>query len=151
MGVGAQSHLHPPPMHSRLLSFLSDFERSLQADDPSPDEGNWQTSRAVNYRSGLARLQLNVRMPDQNVRPRGSVVLQSYHLADGAACLKAQLTWTGTEPTVVHSIFAKPGCDWKTEARRLAAKWMAGPPVVESVAPAEETEVIVREAAVAVG
>lgn len=150
MSPGAPSHLQPTPMHSRLLSFLSDFERSLQADDPSPDDGSWQTSRAVNYRSGLARLQLNVRMPDQSTKPRGFVVLQSYNLADGAACLKAQLSWAGTEPTVLHSIFAKPGCDWKTEARRLAAKWMAGPPVVESIA-AEEPEVIVREAAVAVG
>ena len=48
-------------MHSRLLSFLSDFERALLADDPSPDEGKWQNERAVNYRSGLARVQLGRR------------------------------------------------------------------------------------------
>lgn len=134
-------------MHSRLLSFLSDFERSLQADDPSPEDGTWQASRAVNYRSGLARLQLSVRLPDQATKPRGSVLLQSYKLADGSACLKAQLAWAGSEPTVLHSIFAKPGCDWKSEARRLAAKWMAGPPAIVSIA-VEETEVVVAEAAV---
>lgn len=133
-------------MHSRLLSFLSDFERSLQADDPSPDDGTWQTSRAVNYRSGLARLQLGVRLPDQGLKERGSVLLQSYKLADGSACLKAQLGWAGSEPTVIHSIFAKPGCDWKSEARRLAAKWMAGPPAIVSIA-VEETETVVAEAA----
>jgi hypothetical protein len=142
MGSGAQSNLQPTPMHSRLLSFLSDFERSLQADDPSPDEGSWQTSRAVNYRSGLARLQLSVRLPDQSVKTKGSVLLQSYKLANGSACLKAQLAWAGSEPTVLHSIFTKPGCDWKSEARRLAAKWMAGAPVVVSIV-AEEPETAV--------
>ena len=135
-------------MHTRLLSFLSDFERSLQADDPSPEDGSWQTSRAVNYRSGLARLQLSVCLPDKELKPRGAVVLQSYRLADGSACLKAQLAWAGSEANALHSIFAKPGCDWKTEARRLAAKWMAGPPAVAMMPQAESENVIVGEVAV---
>lgn len=129
-------------MHSRLLSFLSDFERALQADDPSPDEGSWRAQRAVNYRSGLARLQLEVDLPDGTRKPRGHVLLQSYHLADGTPCLKAQLTWAGTEATAVHSIFAKPGCDWKSESRRLAAKWMAGPPAVVTLAVEEPSAAI---------
>ncbi|MFZ5494881.1 MAG: hypothetical protein ACOZE5_06030 [Verrucomicrobiota bacterium] len=133
-------------MHTRLLSFLSDFERALRADEPSPEDGEWQASRTVNYRNGLARLQLDVARPDRTVKPRGAVLLQSYKLADGTPCLKAQLSWAGAEQTVLHSIFAKPGCDWKTEARRLAAKWMAGAPVVVSLA-VEEPEA----AAVAVG
>lgn len=128
-------------MHTRLLSFLSDFERAIQADDPSPDEGSWQTSRAVNYRTGLARLQLTVALPDKQLRPRGTVLVQSYKLADGAACLKAQLTWADSEQAVMHSIFAKPGCDWKSEARRLAAKWMAGAPAMVSIA-VEEPEAV---------
>lgn len=115
-------------MHSRLLSFLSDFEHALLADDPSPDDGTWQTSRAVNYRNGLARLQLTVQMPDRSVKPRGTVLLQSYNLADGTACLKAHLGWAGAEATTLHSIFSKPGSDWKSAARRLASNWMAGPP-----------------------
>ncbi len=138
-------------MHSRLLSFLSDFERSLHADDPSPDDGSWKTSRAVNYRSGLARLQLNVDLPDGSVKPRGAVLLQSYALADGAACLKAELSWAGSEPTVLHSIFAKPGCEWKTEARRLAAKWMAGPPAVAIVAATEPAMEAEAEPAAVIG
>lgn len=124
-------------MHSRLLSFLSDFERALQADDPSPDDGSWQTSRAVNYRTGLARLQLTVVLPDKHLKPRGAVLIQSYKLADGAACLKAQLNWADSDQAVMHSIFAKPGCDWKSEARRLAARWMAGAPAMASIAAAE--------------
>lgn len=135
------------PMHSRLLSFLSDFERSLQADDPSPDDGAWQTGRAVNYRSGLARLHLSVCLPDQSIKDRGTVVLQSYKLADGSACLKAQLSWAGSEQTALHSIFAKPSCDWKSEARRLAAKWMAGPPAIVSIAVGEPEGSLVAEAA----
>ena len=115
-------------MHSRLLSFISDFERALLADDPSPDEGTWQNERAVNYRTGLARVQLVVRLPDGQSKPRGAVLVQGFRLADGVGCLKAQLSWTGTETTANHSIFSKPGCNWKSEARKLAANWMAGVP-----------------------
>ncbi len=115
-------------MHSRLLSFLSDFERALLADDPSPDEGTWQNERAVNYRAGLARVQLGVRRPDGQRAVRGAVRVQGFQLADGAGCLKAQLSWAGAETTATHAIFSKPGCDWRSEARRLAAQWMAGPP-----------------------
>lgn len=112
-----------------MLSFLADFERALLADDPSPDEGTWQTSRTVNYHNGLAKLQLTVCMPDKNLKPRGSVLLQSYNLADGTACIKAHLGWAGSESTLVYAVFSKPGCDWKSEARRMASQWMAGPPV----------------------
>jgi len=126
-------------MHSRLLSFLSNFERALQADDPKPDDGVWETSRTVNYRSGLARLMLAVKVAGQPVRPRGSVLLQGFKLADGAACLKLQFSWAGTEATAAHAIFTKPGCDWKSEARRLASEWMAGPPAGSvTAAPVEE-------------
>ena len=139
MSAGAPGIYTSASMHSRLLSFLSDFERAIQADDPSPDEGSWQASRTVNYRNGLARLQLSVVRPDKQIKPRGSVLVQSYKLADGAACLKAQLSWADSEQTAMHSIFAKPGCDWKSEARRLAAKWMAGAPAIVSLA-VEEPE-----------
>lgn len=116
-------------MHSRLLSFVSDFERALLADDPAPDDGSWQNERAVNYRTGLARLQLVVRLPGGQRKKRGAVFLQGFELAEGVSCLKAQLSWTGSEGTTTHSIFAKPGCNWKSEARKLAANWMAGAPL----------------------
>jgi hypothetical protein len=115
-------------MHSRLLSFLSDFERALQTDDPSPDEGTWQNERAVNYRAGLARVQLGVRMPDGQRRIRGTVLVQGFKLADGTGCLKAQFSWPGTETTATHAVFSKPGSEWKSEARRLAAQWNMGVP-----------------------
>lgn len=121
--------------HTRLISFLADFERSLLADDPSPDDGSWENSRTVNYHNGLARLQLAVRLPDQEVRPRGAVLVQSYNLADGTPCLKTHLKWHGRENPAVHAVFTKPGSDWKSEARRLAAQWMAGPPAASALAP----------------
>ena len=130
-------------MHSRLLSFLSDFERALLADDPSPDEGTWQNERAVNYRTGLARVQLGVRLPGGQRQIRGSVLLQGYKLADGAACLKALVSWQGSDATATHAIFSKPGCNWKSEARRLAATWMAGPPA--NVVPVIAAEVHAEE------
>ncbi len=115
-------------MHSHLLSLLSDFERALAAAEPIPDAGTWETERMVNYRTGLARLQLAVRAAGNPRKARGSVLLQGFKLADGSACLKFQFSWTGTEATATHTLFAKSGCDWKSEARRLAALWQAGPP-----------------------
>lgn len=114
-------------MHSRLLSFLSDIERSLAADDPSPEDGAWETSRSVNYHQGLARLTLGVRL-STGLKPRGSVLLQGYQLADGTPCLKAALSWTGSETGAVHAIFSRPDINWTSEARKVAAEWMAGPP-----------------------
>lgn len=122
-------------MHSRLLSFLSDFERALQIDDPSPDEGTWQNERAVNYRAGLARVQLGVRLPDGQRKVRGTVLLQGFALADGTGCLKAQFTWPGSEATATHAVFSKPGCDWKSEARKLASTWAATTPAPVVAAP----------------
>jgi hypothetical protein len=110
-----------------MLSFLSDVERALAADDPAPDDGSWETFRTVNYHLGLARLTLAVRKSN-DVTPRGTVLLQGYQLADGTPCLKASLTWHGSESNVVRAIYSKPEINWTSEARKVAAEWMAGPP-----------------------
>ena len=115
-------------MNSRLLSFVSDFERALLADEPNPDEGAWKNERAVNYRNGLARVQLAVRLSDGRMAPRGAVLVQGFHLADGVGCIKVQMSWAGSETTGAHAIFAKPGCNWRSEARKLASRWLAGVP-----------------------
>lgn len=114
-------------MHSRLLSFLSDFERALQADDPAPDDGSWETTRTVNYHLGLARLTLAVKSA-AGLTPRGSILLQAYQLADGTPCLKAAMSWHGSENSGVRAIYSKPDLNWTSEARKVAAEWMAGPP-----------------------
>ncbi|MDP1579773.1 MAG: hypothetical protein Q8M02_05810 [Candidatus Didemnitutus sp.] len=114
-------------MHTRLLSFLSDIENSLAADDPSPDDGAWETTRTVNYHLGLARLNLGVRTA-AGATPRGTVLLQGYELADGTACLKATLSWCSSENRLIRPIFTRPNVNWTSEARKIAAEWMAGPP-----------------------
>lgn len=121
-------------MHTRLLSFLSDVERALVADDPAPSDGVWETARTVNYHLGLARLTLGVRLPAGGKNePRGSILLQSYMLADGSPCLKAALSWTGTDRNVVRSIYSRPEVNWVSEARKVAAEWMGGPPAKEEI------------------
>lgn len=114
-------------MHTRLLSFFADFERALAADDPAPLDGSWETTRTVNYHLGLARLNLNVRTGG-NLVSRGQVLLQSYQLADGTPCLKAALSWVGTENNVTRAIYSKADVNWTSEARKVAAEWMAGIP-----------------------
>ena len=115
-------------MHPRLLSFLSDIENALLADDPAPAEGGaWIGTRTVNYHLGLARLTLAVRRPAGDLEDRGTVRIQSYALADGTSCLKAALDWAGREDSRICPVYTKPGIDWRREARKVAADWMAGP------------------------
>lgn len=116
-------------MNFRLLSFLSDIETSVRADDPEPGEGGaWESVRMANYHLGLARVQLSVRLPDGTNQARGSVALQNYALADGTLCLRVELGWAGRENGKTLFVYSKPGVDWLREARKAAAEWMAGPP-----------------------
>jgi hypothetical protein len=113
-------------MRTPLLSFLTDFENALLADDPAPEGGSWVTQRSVNYQRGLARLELAVR-GEQGLTERGQVLLQGYQLADGTPCLKAMLSWAGSSEQRVCSYFYKAGISWRSEARKAAAEWMGGP------------------------
>ena len=115
-------------MQPRLLSFFSDIERSLEADQPSSPEGTWQNSRTVNYTLGLARLELGLRPQGGKIEPKGTILLQGYQLADESPCLKAALSWAGAEGTVTRSIFARPDINWTSEARKIAAEWLGGAP-----------------------
>ena len=135
-------------MHTRLLSFLTDIESALATDDPTPgDGGNWCNSRTVNYHLGLARLTISVCPLSDSPQPRGSIMLQSYALADGTPCLKAALSWTGQERSCNRAIYSKPGTDWKSEARKVAAEWMAGPPAAAE----EPADKLVESAAAIAG
>jgi hypothetical protein len=117
----------------RLLCFLSDIERALAADDPSPGDGSWENARTVNYSQAIARVLLNARLPAGTLEARGAITVQAYTLADGTACLKANLTWAGSTAETVRSIYTKPGTNWTSEARRLAALWMGGAPAEATV------------------
>jgi hypothetical protein len=129
-------------MQPRLLSFFSDIERSLEADQPSCPEATWQTSRTVNYFQSLARLELGIGPSGGKTEPKGAILVQGYQLADESPCLKAALTWAGVEGTVTRSIFSKPDMSWTSEARKIAAEWLGGAPagIDQSAASSESVE-----------
>jgi hypothetical protein len=133
-----------PAMSTRLLSFLTGIEKSIQADDPSPQDGTWENSRTINFQLGLARLALASKSARDPFKPLGGIVLQVFALADGSLCLRATLSWAGhdSESDVAYSVYAKAGVDWDSEARRIAAAWQNGPAeVVKAAEPAEELAV----------
>lgn len=122
----------------RLLSFFNDIERTLLADDPEPDSGVWHNTRMVNVPAGLARLNLASGPAEGPPQPKGAIQLQAHNLADGTFCLKARLSWRGSDNTVTKSVFTKPGINWRLAAAEIAATWMAGAPA--SLADSAETE-----------
>ena len=112
----------------RLLSFLSDIERSLATDSPSGGPHSWDVSRMVNFHHGLARLTLKPRAGCPADAMSGTVFLQSFTLADGSLCLKASLNWKGSDSLAVVSVYSTPALNWKNEASRIASTWLQGPP-----------------------
>jgi hypothetical protein len=120
-------------MPSRILSLLTEIEGALHTEAPKHPRGAWANSRIVNYQSGLARLTLGAQCDAGPAQPLGSILIQAFALADHSFCLKANLSWAGGEsgPEIVHALYDKPGVDWTGEARRIAAKWLAGPPAVK--------------------
>jgi len=122
----------------RLLSFLADIERALIAGSPDREGGAWETQRMVSFHHGLARLTLAAR--EGVDLPGGSIFLQSFSLADGSLCLKASLSWKGTEAVQVVPVYSTPTLIWKQEASRIASAWLQGPPAVSAPAALPETE-----------
>ena len=113
-------------MSNRILSLLTEIENALKANDPSPDDGTWDTMRLINFHQGLARLTLAVRSISGVTAGRGAIVLQDFTLADGTQCVKANLTWREVEQPVVYSIYSKPQLNWKVEAGQIANQWLDG-------------------------
>lgn len=116
-------------MATRLLSFLTDIEKSLLAELGMLEGPPWETSRVVSYHQGLARMTLGQRT-ERGLEGRGTILLQSYLLADGSQCLKANLNWAGSAETQVIAVYAKPQVNWRTEAASIATTWISGPPVI---------------------
>lgn len=124
----------------RLLSFLSDIEKALIAESPVVDGGAWESTRMVNFYQGMARLSLTPRPAADLPFPPGSIFLQSFVLADGSMCLKANLTWKGSDAFPVISVYSTPTLNWKLEASRIAMAWMEGPPAAATVSTYESAE-----------
>ena len=111
----------------RLLSFLTEIERAIRLETNADETSIWDTARIVNFKTGLARLTLAVRETDSGM-PQGSVLVQHFALANGSFCLKASLTWDGSEANSIVSVYDTPMLNWKLEAVRIASTWLAGPP-----------------------
>jgi hypothetical protein len=115
-------------MHMRLNSILTAIEEALVAADPSPSDGSWHAVRTVNYTTGIARMKISVRDASGELKPRGAIHLNGFRLADESACLKATLTWHGSEASTTRSVFEKPYIDWLHEAQQISTEWVGRPP-----------------------
>lgn len=120
----------------RLLSFLTEIERAIRLETNAGEDAIWDSSRIVNFRAGLGRLNLNLRDRDSGL-PSGTVLVQHFGLADGSFCLKATLNWEGSTAGTTLSVYDTPVLNWKMEANRVASAWLAGPPAVLEVASVE--------------
>lgn len=105
----------------RPLSFLSEVEAAIRNLDAGAITG--EPSRAVDFRQGLARLQLS---------PEGDhVAVQCFELADGRDCLKAVVCWAGEEAVAEFAVYPNEvnrSTIWVESARRVAQLWLAGAP-----------------------
>ena len=117
----------------RLLSFLSDIEKALIAESPVVDGGAWDTTRMVNFHHGLARLTLKARPGVELGADAGTIFVQAFVLADGSLCLKASLSWKGSDAFTVIPVYSTPSLNWKLEASRIAMGWLEGPPATATI------------------
>ena len=110
----------------RPLSFLTDIEALIRKSEASalPQE----TVRSIDFRRGLARLQLT---------PEGDEVLvQCFELADGRDCLKAVVRWSESEvqrELAVYPTETNRATVWRESAQRVARLWLEGAPAVARV------------------
>lgn len=93
----------------------------------------WDSSRMVSYHQSIARMILTAPAEAEAPAPGGSVFLQSFLLSDGSPCVKASLSWEGSNATTVMAVYAKPQLNWRVEAGRVASKWLMGPPPSKAV------------------
>lgn len=124
----------------RLLSFLSDIERSVIAESPVVEGGAWESTRMVNFHHGLARLTLRPRSSADLPLPGGTIFLQAFALADGSLCLKASLNWKGSDALPVMAVYSTPTLNWKLEASKIASAWLEGPPAQLSLHHSDQQE-----------
>ncbi len=111
----------------RLLSFLTEIENALVAESPVVDGGAWTSVRMVNFHQHLARVSLTARPGVELPVSGGAIFLQSFALADGSICVKANLAWNGSHSQATHAVYTTPGTNWKLEASRIASAWLEGP------------------------
>lgn len=121
----------------QLLTFLSEIGDSLTKQSVADMGPTWEISRMVNYHQGLGRMVLTPPAGADESQMHGAIFLQTFQLADGSLCLKANLNWHGTEQVSAITVFSKPGLNWRSATKQIATAWLAGPP---TAAPAAKTE-----------
>lgn len=114
-------------MATRLLSFLTDIEHALLKESAANMGPTWEATRMVNYHHGLAQMTLTPSKDSEAGVVGGTILLQSFLLADGSVCLKVIHGWEGSAQSSLISVYSKPQLNWKTEAMRIASLWLAGP------------------------
>ncbi|MEO6875350.1 MAG: hypothetical protein ABI222_11085 [Opitutaceae bacterium] len=121
-------------MATRLLSFLTDIEKALLNDPNAQPGASWDCQRMVNFKDGLARMTL-ARQPSNGGAGvlGGSILVQTFLLADGSMSLKAILNWDGSASGVALAVQAKPAPDWVAEARQIASTWLRGPSAITAI------------------
>lgn len=112
----------------QLLSLLTEIGDTLIKQSVSDMGPTWETTRMVNYHHGLGRMTLTPPAGADPAQMRGTIFLQSYKLADGSLCLKANLSWHGSDQCVPLTVFSKPSLKWRTAIGQIASSWLAGPP-----------------------
>lgn len=124
----------------RLLSFLAEIERSIRMEANAGDGEIWNSSRIVNFKTGLARLTLSARDADSGM-PEGTVLVQHFGLADGSFAMKASLAWQGSDASQSLAVYDTPLLNWKLEASRIGSAWLSGPPAQATVTDSMATAV----------
>lgn len=112
----------------QLLSFLSEIGDALTKQSISDMGPTWDITRMVNYHHGLGRMNLTAPAGADDTQMRGAIFIQTYNLADGSLCLKANLSWQGSERFSTITVYSKPGLKWRTATAQIASSWLAGPP-----------------------
>lgn len=124
----------------RPLSFLSQVEDTIRALNPTALSG--QTARAIDFRQGLARLQLTAK--------GDVVVVQCFELADGRDCLKAVVHWADSEECRELSVYPNEGnrlTIWQQSAQKLAELWLDGAPDAQKTVDSDMFDVAPEEVA----
>jgi hypothetical protein len=129
-----------------LLALLNEVVEALVQKSAQQLGLSWEVSRIVNYHHGLARLTLNPKPGADSGQMRGAVFLQNRLLADGAVSLKVSFSWHGSEAFPSVLVDAKPLLEWKTEAARIAAMWLAGPEAAANIPPTPKTPPVFEKA-----
>lgn len=124
----------------QLLYLLSEIGDALLKQSVADMGPTWDMTRMVNYHNGLGRMTITPPAGADETQARGVIFLQCYTLADGSLCLKANLSWHGSEQHSPITVYSKPGLNWKAATAQIASAWLAGPPAAHESGSASRDE-----------